>query len=223
MVTATVIAIDGPVASGKTAVGRLLGQKLGYRFLDTGIMYRALAWIALERGMNPKDSAGMVKLAHERSTKVVFQQNGDVTVLVNQTDVTPYLWYQDIEDRVSLVAQVAGVREVLVEQQRSIGQGGLVVMVGRDIGTVVLPDAQLKVFLAASIAERARRRHAEFQALGRDLSYQRVLYDLEERDRLDSERKIAPLRPASDARIVLTDDRSVEGVVDLIMKLLGHD
>lgn len=214
------IAVDGPVASGKTTVGRLLAQRLGYRFLDTGSMYRALTWAALKAGISPQDSAGLVRLAREQAMEVVFQQDGTVSILVDRRDVTPCLRHQKVEREVSLVARVAGVREVLVAQQRHIAQEGPVVMVGRDIGTVVLPDAPLKVFLVASVGERARRRRAEFEALGRDVPYQRVVDELEQRDILDSEREVAPLRPAPDAHVIGTDGRSVEEVVEQILELV---
>ena len=220
MGSTSTIAIDGPVASGKTTVGRLLAQKLGYRFLDTGVMYRALTWAALEAGVSAKDSTGLVRLTREQVMEVVFQQDGKVSILVGDRDVTPYLWHHEVGQNVSLVAQIAGVRDVLVSHQRCIAQEGPVVMAGRDIGTVVLPDAPVKVFLMASVAERARRRRAELQALGYDVPYRRVLEELEQRDRLDSERRVAPLRPAPDAHVIVTDDRSAEEIVERILDLM---
>ena len=218
--TTDFIAVDGPVASGKTAVGRMLALKLGYRFLDTGAMYRAIAWAALEAGVSSRDGPGLVRLVQEQAMELVFQQDGQAVVLVDQQDVTPHLWQRNVEQQVSLVAQVVGVREVMVALQRRIAQEGAVVMAGRDIGTVVLPNAPLKVFLTASDAERAKRRHMELQALGRDAPYQQVLEEMEQRDSLDSQRKIAPLRPAHDAHVIITDDRTVEVVVDQILKLV---
>ena len=212
------IVIDGPVASGKTAVGRLVAQELGCRFLDTGIMYRALTWAAMEGKVSLKDHASLVRLARERVMEVVFHKGGEVSILLDQKDVTPYLWRGGVEDGVSEVSKVAGVREVLVAQQRSIASGGPLVMAGRDIGTVVLPNAPVKVFLTASVAERARRRHAELHAMGRDLPNQQVMEDLEQRDRLDSEREIGPLRPARDAYVIDTDNRSVEEVAEMILR-----
>ena len=220
MGSTSTISIDGPVASGKTTVGRLLAQKLGYRFLDTGVMYRALTWAALEAGVSAKDSIGLVRLTREQVMEVVFRQDGKVSILVGDRDVTPYLWHHEVGQNVSLVAQIAGVRDVLVSHQRRIAQEGSVVMAGRDIGTVVLPDAPVKVFLMASVAERARRRRAELQALGYDVPYRRVLEELEQRDRLDSERRVAPLRPAPDAHVIVTDDRSAEEIVERILELV---
>ncbi len=214
------IAVDGPVASGKTTVGRLLALKLGYRFLDTGVMYRAITWAALEAGVSPKDSQPLVTLAREQKMEVAFQQNGQAVVLVDGRDVATHLRETRVEESVSLVSLVPGVRDILVALQRGLAEDGRMVMAGRDIGTVVLPDAPLKVFLTASVAERARRRHAELQASGRSVSYQEVLEELAKRDKLDSERKVAPLRPATDAHVVNTDGLTIEVAVERILDLV---
>ncbi len=218
--SANVIAVDGPVASGKTSVGRLLAHRLGYRFLDTGAMYRAVTWAALEAGVSPSNSQDLIKLARERPPEVARPQDGQALILVDGRDVTPHLRNQQVEQNVSLVAQVPGVREILVEIQRRVAQEGRIVMVGRAIGTVVLPDARLKVFLTASVAERARRRHAETQASGENVPFTQVLEELAHRDRLDSERKVAPLKPAPDAQIIATDNLTVEMVVERILELV---
>ena len=216
----TVIAVDGPVASGKTTVGRLLAQRLGYRFLDTGIMYRAITWAALEAGVSPKDGRRLVALALERKIEVAFQRDGQASVLVDGQDVAAHLRKESVEESVSLVSQVPGVRDILVALQRHVAEEGRMVMAGRDIGTVVLPNAPLKVFLTASVATRARRRHAELQTSGRSVPYQEVLDDLARRDKLDSERKIAPLRPAADAHRIDTDDLNIEMTVERILELV---
>ena len=213
----TPIAVDGPVASGKTAVGRLLSRKLGYRFLDTGIMYRALTWLALERGVDTEDADGLVEMAKRHELGVVFDDDDDVRILVGDRDVTPNLWRQEVDRAVSLVSRVAGVREVLVDHQRRIASEGAVVVVGRDVGTVVLPDAPLKLFLTASKEERAGRRYEELRAAGQGLSYEQVLSDLERRDRLDTERVTGPLRPASDACVMTTDDLGLDEVVERVI------
>jgi cytidylate kinase len=213
----TPIAVDGPVASGKTAVGRLLSRKLGYRFLDTGIMYRALTWLALERGVDTEDADGLVEMAKRHELGVVFDDDDDVRILVGDRDVTPNLWRQEVDRAVSLVSRVAGVREVLVDHQRRIASEGAVVVVGRDVGTVVLPDAPLKLFLTASKEERAGRRYEELRAAGQGLSYEQVLSDLERRDRLDTERETGPLRPASDACVMTTDDLGLDEVVERVI------
>ncbi|MSQ21850.1 MAG: (d)CMP kinase [Dehalococcoidia bacterium] len=216
--SSAVIAVDGPVASGKTTVGRLLAQRLIYKFLDTGAMYRAITWAALEAGVSPKDGSRLVRLAQEQRMGVVFQQDGQAAVLVDGRDVAAYLREERVEQSVSLVSQVSGVRDILVELQRRLAEEGSIVMAGRDIGTVVLPNAPLKVFLIASVAERARRRHAERQASGHSVSYQDVMEDIAKRDKLDSERKVAPLRPATDAYVMDTDGLSIEMVVGRILE-----
>ena len=212
------IAMDGPVASGKTAVGRLVAQMLGCRFLDTGIMYRAITWAAIETGVNVNDAAGLVRLAELQDMDVVFKRSGEASIRINGQDATPYLWQRDVEQNVSVVSSIAGVRNVLVVLQRGIASKESVVMVGRDIGTVVLPDAALKVFLTASATERAHRRYAELQTLGLNVPYEQVLTDLEQRDQLDSERVVAPLRMAHDAIVITTDDLSVNEVAAQILE-----
>ncbi len=219
-VGSAVIAVDGPVASGKTTVGRLLAQRLRYKFLDTGAMYRAITWAALEAGVSPKDSHLLVRLAQEQRLAVVFQQDGQALVLVDGRDVAAHLREERVEQSVSLVSLVPGVRDILVELQRQVAEEGRMVMAGRDIGTVVLPHAPVKVFLTASVAERARRRHAELQVSGHSVPYQDVLEDLARRDKLDSERKVAPLRPATDAHVVDTDGLSIEMVVGRILEMV---
>lgn len=223
MARVTPIAVDGPVASGKTAVGRLLSRKLGYRFLDTGIMYRALTWLALERGVDPGDADGLVAMAKGHELGVVFGEDEDARILVDDQDVTPNLWRQEVDRAVSLVSRVAGIRELLVDHQRRIAAEGAVVMVGRDVGTVVLPDAPLKLFLTASKEERARRRYEELKTVGQGLSYEQVLSDLERRDRLDTEREVGPLRPATDACVMETDDLSLDEVVEMVLAKVGRE
>jgi cytidylate kinase len=216
---AAAIALDGPVASGKTAVGRHLAKKLGYRFLDTGIMYRAITWVALEAGIDPKNTSALATLAQDHALEVACDSDAEASVLFQGQDVTPNLRTPEVARAVSLVSLVQGVRDVLVGQQRRIAEKGSLVIAGRDIGTVVLPDAQLKVFLTASVDERARRRHAELQSHGLDADLEDVKKGLQERDRLDSEREVSPLRPASDARVVVTDGMEVAQVADLIVEL----
>lgn len=218
----SLITIDGPVASGKSVVGLNLARRLSYRFLDTGLMYRALTLVVLNANVNPEDHEKVVELAKKRVIELVFGNEGDASVQVEGHDITSQLSDAEIDRTVSLVAQVPGAREILVEQQRRVAREGSIVMAGRDIGTVVLPNAPLKVFLTASPTERAQRRHLEFQRTGRDVTYKQVLRDIEERDRLDSERRIAPLRPAPDAHITVTDRIGIEEVVEGILKLVGR-
>lgn len=213
------VAIDGPVASGKTTVGRLLAQKLGARFLDTGSMYRAVALEALRRGIDLDDEEALVDLARSLKMEVVASPQGH-RLLVDGRDVTDRLRQPEVDRAVSLVAKVSGVRRALVAQQRAVAEGGPIVVVGRDIGTVVLPCARLKVYLDASPEERARRRWRELKSQGRPAALREVLRDLRRRDALDTGRQDSPLKPAPDAVIVETDDVPVEQVVERVLEAL---
>jgi len=215
----SMIAIDGPVASGKSTLGRLLAQRLGYRFVDTGAMYRALTWRAIKLSIDLEDEEELSQLA--ANTKIEFAPPGD-NVLVDGHDVTREIQDWEVEAGVSLVARVAGVRKVLVEQQRGLAQKGEIVMAGRDIGTTVLPHAELKVYLVASIEERARRRYLELVERGEAADYEAILADLIRRDEIDSERPISPLQPAPEARIIDTDGLSADQVLSEILNMMGE-
>ncbi|MBE0415405.1 MAG: (d)CMP kinase, partial [Dehalococcoidia bacterium] len=167
----SLIAIDGPVAAGKSTIGRLLARRLGYRFVDTGSMYRALTWKALRLNIDLQDEAALSRLAE--STKISLAPLGD-NVHVDGHDVTREIQHSEVEAGVSLVAKVPRVREVLVREQRRLARGGTIVMAGRDIGTTVLPHAELKVYLDASFEERARRRYLELVERGDASDYQAV-------------------------------------------------
>ena len=216
-----VIAVDGSAASGKSTVGRRMAEKLGYPFLDTGLMYRAVTLAALDRGTDIGDQRGLSRLAAEMHMEVGPPRPGSTetcAIRIDGVDVTSQLRREDVEDAVSLVSRVPAVREALVRQQREIAGRQAMVMAGRDIGTVVLPDADLKVYLDASISERARRRHAEFLEHGRSVTRDIVLEDLRRRDQIDSERAISPLRPAADAIVVSTDGLTQD---EVLAKVLG--
>lgn len=210
------IAIDGPVAAGKSAIGSLLAQRLGYRFLDTGAMYRALTWLAIELGIDLEDEKALEELAVGASIELAPE-----AVTVDGRDVTSDIRREDVERGVSLVAKVAGVRRALVAKQRQMSQGGQVVVAGRDIGTVVLPHAELKLYLAASPEERARRRYLELVQRGQEASYDQVLAELKRRDKIDSERALAPLQPAPDAKVINTAGLNIEQVLAEIMDIIG--
>ncbi len=214
----TVVAIDGPVASGKTVVGNEVARRLGYRFIDTGLMYRAITWLALRDQIPLEDETALGRLA--QNTTVTIEANGLARVLANGAEVTPHLRLPEVDAAVSMVSQVAGVRRAMVAQQRRMAAEAPVVMVGRDIGTNVLPDAPAKLFLEASAEERGRRRHRDLQASGLIVSYQEVLTNMELRDTIDSQRTEAPLRPAEDAVLVATDGLSVEEVVERVMEVV---
>lgn len=216
MLRPSTIAIDGPVAVGKSTVGRLLAHRLGYRYVDTGIMYRALTWEALRLNIDLEDEEGLMRLAESTGIELAPLDK----VLVNGNDITSEIREPDIERGVSLVAKVAGVREALVKQQQELALEGKIVMAGRDIGTVVLPRADLKVYLCASFEERARRRYLELAERSEVADYQAVLADLKRRDKIDSERTVSPLQAAQDAKLVDTDGLNVEQVLSEILGMM---
>lgn len=215
--TPQAIAIDGPGASGKTTVGQILAARLGYHFIDTGIMYRAVTAAAVRESASLEDESTLERLA--RSVRLQ-PKNGGYRVKVGDMDLTEELHTPAIDRLVSGVSMKSRVREALVQTQRELAAQGGVVMVGRDIGTVVLPDAPLKIFLGASPEERARRRFEESREGGEVDSYQGVLDDLKRRDLLDSQRAISPMTAAEDACHVDTNDHTVDEVVDTIWQLL---
>lgn len=215
------ISIDGPVAAGKTAVGKLLAQRLGYRFIDTGAMYRAITWLAIKHQVDLSDAEALGALAGRAAIDISGgTYNSEQTVKLNGCNVTKELRRPEVEAGVSLVSRLPGVRKAMVTRQRRMAEGGEMVMAGRDIGTVVLPQADLKIFLSASPTERARRRHLELSQAGQDADYQVILSELLKRDRLDMERSDSPLKPAEDARVIDTDHLSMEEVVSLILKMV---
>lgn len=214
------IAIDGPAAAGKSTVGEIVATKIDGVYFDTGILYRALTLLALEQGVSPSDDRSLAALAASmdiRIGKPTVADGRQVDVVLAGRDVTNSLRTPAIDQNVSEVSAHRAVRDVLLDQQRRIARSGRVVMVGRDIGTVVLPDAELKIFLDASPEERARRRCLQLEEAGKPLAYDDVLEDMKSRDRIDSERDVAPLRPADDAVVIDSDALSIEEVADLIV------
>jgi cytidylate kinase len=220
MFAKSAVAIDGPGGSGKTTVGRMLAERLGYLFIDTGKMYRAVTWEAIQRGIDPNDAEAVTKLAEDLS--IEFSQSGPERVTVNDRDVTEEIKRPEVDRQVSLVSKHGGVRTALVERQRRLAERGKALLAGRDIGTVVLPDAGLKVYLLASSEERARRRHLELRNLGHEEDYDSILSSLKARDKIDSERELAPLKPAEDALMIDTDHKSPEQVVEEIIQALDN-
>ena len=211
-----VIAIDGPVAAGKTVVGRALAQRLGYTFLDTGVMYRALTWLALHNSIDLGDESQLGSLA--RNTPIRLAGADSDTVLVGDQQVGPELRSPEVDRNVSLVAKVSEVRRALVEQQRQLAASGSMVMVGRDIGTVVLPEADLKLFMCAPVEARAQRRWRELQGKGHQVGLSQVLQETRARDEIDSYRDDSPLTAAADSLTVETGDMSVDQVVEQVLE-----
>lgn len=222
MTSISTIAIDGPAASGKSTLGLRLAQELGYLFFDTGVMYRAVTWLALQRGVDVNDESAVTALAEQVAIDVrpASQPDGRLCdVIVEGRDITWETRRPEVEANVSQVSAYAGVRQALTLQQRRIGLRGRVVMVGRDIGTVVLPEADLKIYLDASAEERARRRYLEILGRGGQANYDEILAKVIARDQIDSTRAIAPLRPAEDAIIVNSDGLDADQVYKKVRAL----
>jgi len=209
------IAIDGPVAVGKSSVGSLLAIRLGYVFFDTGMVYRAFTWKVLKSGISPGDEEKLCQLANTTKFDFVPIKSGwYLSPLIDDEDISSKVLCPEIEEQVSLTSKIAGVRQALVLEQRRLAQRGKLVMAGRDIGTVVLPWAELKIFLTASTEERAMRRYKELLERGENTSLEIVLADLKRRDKIDTHRTISPLKPAEDAIIIDTENFSLEQVID---------
>ncbi|SMB98326.1 cytidylate kinase [Thermanaeromonas toyohensis ToBE] len=214
------IAIDGPAGAGKSTVARQLAKRLGYLYIDTGAMYRALTWKALKEGTKVTDEAALVDLARNTSLEFKEVAPGEVSVYCDGEDVTRLIRSPEVSRHVSTVAAWPRVREEMVKLQRDLAARRKVVMDGRDIGTHVLPEANHKFFLTASLEERARRRWQELIAQGNKFSLEEIKREIEERDRRDSQRIVAPLRPAPDAVIIDTSNLTPEEVTEHILKTI---
>ena len=217
------VAIDGPAASGKSTVGEALAKQLGYLYFDTGVMYRAVTWAALARDIDIEDEETVTALAERLEIEVTDPTDDDgrqYTVLADGIDVTWAIRRAEIDANVSAVSAYRGVRHALVAKQRRIAAGKAVIMVGRDIGTVVLPDADLKIYLDATVEERARRRWLEKWERGKETDREAVLDAMRRRDRIDSNREISPLCAAEDAIRIDTTQMSIERVVEEAVRLV---
>jgi len=206
-----IVTIDGGVASGKSAVGKRVADSLGLPFIDSGLMYRAITKLAAERGIDAHDAAAVSALAHATRIRIDGER-----VWADGKELTHGIYDTDFADSLPVVSATPGVREALVRQQRALGEGGIV-MAGRDIGTVVFPQAEHKFFLTASLDEKVRRRAAQYERRGESVDAETMRKEVEMRDRVDSERAIAPLRPADDATVINTDDLSLDDVVATIV------
>ena len=224
MPKSSTIAIDGPVAAGKSAVGTLLALRLGYRFIDTGVMYRALTWAVLRDGIDPDDETAVTALASQTQIEVASSDGlEDPRISVDGQDVTGGLRTREIEQGVSRISRFTEVRKAMVARQRAFAVQGMLIMAGRDIGTVVLPDADLKIFLTASSEERARRRYRDMKESEQSPAFEQVLEELLQRDKLDTERANSPLRPADGAHILNTESIDLTQVVERILALAEDD
>jgi cytidylate kinase len=217
------IAIDGPSGSGKSVLAQALARRLGYRYLDTGALYRAVALAALRQGVPIDDPAALSRLAESLVLRIEPPAPDDgrqYTVLLDDEDVTWALRTPEVERVVSAVAAVPGVRRALIAQQQRLAAGGGAVLAGRDIGTVVLPNAELKIYLDASPEVRARRRQQQLREQGIIQDYASVLADIHQRDQLDSTREAAPLRRAADAIEVRNETLTLDELVEYVMRLV---
>jgi cytidylate kinase len=209
-----IVAIDGGVASGKSAVGKRVAERLGLPFVDSGLMYRAITRLAAERGIDPDDAEAVTNVA--RSVPLTIEGE---RVWAGGVELTDGIYDTDFAEALPRISAIPGVREALVEQQRRLARDG-VVMAGRDIGTVVFPDAEHKFFLVASLEEKVRRRAAQYDRRGERVDPEVMRREVEVRDLVDTQRAVAPLRPAPDAVVIDTDNLDVDQVVDLIVRLV---
>ena len=216
----SLIAIDGPVAVGKSSVGCLLAQRLNYMFFDTGLVYRAFTCKVLEQNVPPQDKEKLAYLAQITEFDFKERENRTFSPIIDGKDVSSEITSSKVEETVYLVSKVSEVRQKMVLEQRRLAEKGKLIMAGRDIGTVVLPYAELKIFLTAPMQERAERRYKELLDKGKEVVFKDILEELEKRDNVDKNRSVSPLKPASDAMLVDTGGRSLQQVVETIYNLV---
>ena len=216
------IAIDGPAGAGKSTIARALAKELGYYYVDTGAIYRTVAYFLDLLGVSPKDVDGVERYLDELTVEIQYDAEGKQHMIMNGMDVSDDIRTQDISQKASLVSAHAIVRDMLLDMQRDVAKKHNVIMDGRDIGTVVLPRATVKIFLTASPEVRAQRRLDEMLAKGQQGNFQQVLADIKQRDYQDSHRPIAPLKQAKDAVLLDTSDLDIDGVIAAMKKIVGE-
>lgn len=216
-----VIAIDGPSGAGKSTAARLLAKRLGYIYIDTGAMYRAIGWKAKQEGIDPSDEHKLEDLC-ARSEVTIKKKISDPKIYVDGIDVSGEIRTPEMGMMASLVSKSPAVRARLLLLQRELGKNGGVVMDGRDIGTVVFPDANIKFYLDASAEERGRRRYLELKAMGIDVDCSRITREIQDRDRQDSGRELAPLKKADDALLIDSTNLSIEEMLDRMMSSVAN-
>ena len=214
------IAIDGPAGAGKSTIAKRLAKEMGYYYVDTGAIYRTVAYFLDLLGVSPKDADGVERYIDELTIEITYDEDGKQHMLMNGMDVTDEIRTQDISQIASLVSAHAVVREMLLDMQRDVAKAHNVIMDGRDIGTVVLPKADVKIFLTASAEVRAKRRYDELIAKGQDVVLEQVLKDIQQRDYQDTHREIAPLKMARDSVKLDTSDLDIEGVLAAMQEII---
>ncbi len=214
------VAIDGPAGAGKSTIAKRLAKELGYHYVDTGAIYRTVAYFLDLWGISPKDVDGVERYIDELTIGIEYDADGLQHMIMNGMDVTNDIRTQDISQKASLVSAHAVVREVLLDMQRDVAKEHNVIMDGRDIGTVVLPNADVKIFLTASAEVRAKRRTDELTAKGQKANYHQILKEIQQRDYQDTHRQIAPLEMARDSIKVDTSELDIDGVVDTIRQIV---
>lgn len=217
--TKSVIAIDGPAGAGKSTIAKMAAQKLGYIYIDTGAMYRAVAWRILQEYTPPVSTEQIISVLDDIDIKLSYDENKNMRVETNGTDVSAAIRTPEVTALVSQVAAVSEVRTKMVELQRAMAQCGKVLMDGRDIGTCVLPNADLKIFLTASVEERANRRARQMKEKGYDIDVEEIKKDIIARDEADMNREISPLKKADDALLLDTTEMTIEEVLAAIVKM----
>ena len=216
------IAIDGPAGAGKSTMARALAKELGYYYVDTGAIYRTVAYFLDLLGISPKDADGVERYIDELTVEIVYDEEGKQHMMMNGMDVTGEIRTQDISQKASLVSAHAVVREVLLDMQRQVAREHNVIMDGRDIGTVVLPDADVKIFLTATPEVRAKRRYNELIAKGQKAEEGQILKEIIQRDYQDTHRPIAPLKQAKDGVLLDTSDLTIPEVIEKMKEIVGE-
>lgn len=216
------VAIDGPAGAGKSTIARRLAAELGYRYVDTGAIYRTVAYFMDLWGVSPKDVDGVNRYIDELTVKIEYDEDGLQHMMMNGMDVTKDIRTPDISQKASLISAHACVRDMLLDMQRELAEQNNVVMDGRDIGTVVLPHATVKIFLTASPEVRAKRRCDELSAKGQKVDYNKVLKDIQQRDYQDTHREIAPLKMSRDSIKVDTSDMTIEEVLEKLKEIVAQ-